>query len=314
MHLLFYILLGQIARTAATLSNRTIDDTKGDIVSGLLPVYSPAASFSLNSNCSKCSVKLDPSQVFDGTWHDSSQLPGGKPVSITLSFHGTAIYVFCILANAVKNAVTNSDFLFSLDGLPRGRFTHEPSSSPDYTYGANVFSAHGLELGPHELVLATDNSTGSLLLFDYAIYTFEDKIEVTQTTATATVTSTVLATSTAKSQSSSTASISVSLPSSAGPSPITSSTPASAASRTPTPALARILPATLIPILLVALIGAGLYRRHAHYKREVEKTRAHPPEPAWVCFADPDAAPPRTKAAGDPRTPPPDYRSGASQA
>ncbi|KAJ7694651.1 hypothetical protein B0H17DRAFT_1009221, partial [Mycena rosella] len=120
MHLpwLYVLLLLQVPLSAAILSNRTIDDTNGDSVSGLLPVYSPAAHFSPNSNCPTCSVKLDPTQVFDGTWHDSSQLPGGQPVSITLSFHGTAIYVFCVLANAVKNAITTSDFVFTLDGVP----------------------------------------------------------------------------------------------------------------------------------------------------------------------------------------------------
>ncbi|KAJ7464469.1 hypothetical protein FB451DRAFT_1042421 [Mycena latifolia] len=169
--MLLFILLAQVALSTAKLWNRTIDDTNGDSVSGLLPVYSPAANFSSNSNCSTCTVKLDPTLVFDGTWHDSSQVPGGAPVSITLIFHGTAIFVFCVLANALEDAVTNSDFVFSLDGSPNDRFTHEPSSSPDYNYGVNVFSAHGLEQGPHEVVLTTNNSAGSLLLFDYAIYT-----------------------------------------------------------------------------------------------------------------------------------------------
>ncbi|KAJ7694654.1 hypothetical protein B0H17DRAFT_931545 [Mycena rosella] len=170
MCLLFCILL-QVTLSTATLWNRTIDDTNGNSVSGQLPVYSPAGYFSPNSNCAACTVKLDSTQVFDGTWHDSSQLDKGPPVSITLSFTGIAIYVFCVLANNVENTVTTSDIIFSLDGAPQGRFTHEPSSSPDYIYGANVFTAQGLEQGLHKVVLTTDNPAGTLLLFDYAMYT-----------------------------------------------------------------------------------------------------------------------------------------------
>ncbi|KAJ7694652.1 hypothetical protein B0H17DRAFT_1199171 [Mycena rosella] len=176
MHLFLCAFFVQVALSTSTLVNRTIDDTKGDSVSGLLPIYSPPAQFSPNSNCPTCKVRLDPARVFDGTWHDSSQLRDGPPVSVALSFNGTAIYIVCVLANTVKDAVTSSDFVFTLDGSRNGSFTHKPTSSPDYIYGANVFSVNGLEQGPHEVVLTTDNSTGSLLLFDYASYTSDERI------------------------------------------------------------------------------------------------------------------------------------------
>ncbi|KAJ7181027.1 hypothetical protein C8R46DRAFT_986111 [Mycena filopes] len=165
------LLLSLIGLCLATLSNRTIDDTNGDSASELLPVYSPSSAFSNNSDCPTCTIVLDPSQVFDGTWHDSSQLPTGPPVSVTLSFHGTAIYIFCVLANTVGTTVTSSDFAFTLDGSPSGTFSHQPNSSPDFIYRANVFSVDGLKQGPHDVVLSTDNSNGTLLLFDFAIYT-----------------------------------------------------------------------------------------------------------------------------------------------
>ncbi|KAJ6614168.1 hypothetical protein B0H10DRAFT_2221630 [Mycena sp. CBHHK59/15] len=127
-----------------------------------------------NSDCTPCLVAPKPQNAFDGTWHDSSQLPGGPAVSVTLSFTGTAIYVFCILANTVPGTVTTADYAFTLDGASSGTYSHAPDSTSNYIYGANVYSAEGLEQGSHQVVVTTDNPSGSLLLFDYAVYTFDD--------------------------------------------------------------------------------------------------------------------------------------------
>ncbi|KAJ7117458.1 hypothetical protein C8R44DRAFT_790759 [Mycena epipterygia] len=326
--LLFYIFLTRVALCIANLSNRTIDDTRGDSETGLLPVYSPVANFSLNSNCSTCSIKLDPAQVFDGTWHDSSQLRDGPPVSITLSFNGTAIYVFCVLANAVEHTVTTSDFLFTLDGSARDTFTHEPSSSPDFIYQANVFSATGLKQGPHQVVLTTDNAAGSLLLFDFAIYTFDDGVSQTTSTVTETIAPSAAQSNTSRriKQDSSTSlspfsssavpgqdpsstvdtpspapSSSISTPSPAPSSSISTTSPVQAASppsalssaarpKKP-PILPIVLAATLAPLALILLAGVGIHRQHARYRKRVAETRVYPPEPEWVRFGDPAPQP-----------------------
>ncbi|KAJ6582082.1 hypothetical protein B0H19DRAFT_927985 [Mycena capillaripes] len=163
--LVLLLILSHAALSLGSVQTATIDDTKGDSNTGAQPVYSPATSFSLNSNCDGCSVHANPASAFDNTWHDSSQLNGAGPVSVTLSFTGTAIEVFCILA-----ASTTTDLAFTLDGSPQKPYSRTPGSSPDYIYGESVFKVDSLTQGAHQLVVATNNPSGSLLLFDYAKY------------------------------------------------------------------------------------------------------------------------------------------------
>ncbi|KAJ7117433.1 hypothetical protein C8R44DRAFT_626506 [Mycena epipterygia] len=165
------LLLTHATLSIGTITSATIDDSSGDSLNpGVMPVYSPPSAFSLNSDCSGCLIKADPAQAFDGTWHDSSQLPGEASVSITLSFTGTGIDVFCILANTVQGAATTTDLAFTLDGSPQQPFSHTPDSTFSYLYNQNVLSVSGLAQASHQLVITTDSS-GSLLLFDYARYT-----------------------------------------------------------------------------------------------------------------------------------------------
>ncbi|KAJ7052142.1 hypothetical protein C8F01DRAFT_1236659 [Mycena amicta] len=134
----------------AKLQSRIIDDTNGDPATGIFPFYSPANEFSLNSNCSACKVILDPSQVHDSTWHDGTQFLGGSPVSIVLSF--------------------------TVDGKAAATFLHTPSTSTDYIYNAKVFEVDGLDQSNHTVILSTNSASGSLMLFDFANYTFDDGV------------------------------------------------------------------------------------------------------------------------------------------
>ncbi|KAF7356205.1 hypothetical protein MVEN_00951900 [Mycena venus] len=168
---LLFILLTHVSLSSGSVLTAIIDDTAGDSrPGGTPPVYS--GSFSLNSNCDGCTVHPDPASAYDGTWHDSSQFGGAPPVSVTLSFNGIGIDVFCIMANVVPGASTATSLAFTLDGTPQQKpFTHDPDpANPEYEYGVNVFSISGLSQSDHELVVATNNPSGSLLLFDYAQY------------------------------------------------------------------------------------------------------------------------------------------------
>ena len=81
--------LGYLAQfSAATLTNRTIDDQNGDSVTGVVPIFLPAGSWSQGSDCQGCFVQLDTTQVHDGTWHDTTYTPGGDPKIINISFNG----------------------------------------------------------------------------------------------------------------------------------------------------------------------------------------------------------------------------------
>jgi hypothetical protein len=73
-------------------SNRTIDDQKGDSVTGAVPVRAPVGGWSLGP-CETCFVKPDPSLAFDHTWLDAT-VAAGDVRNITLSFTGTSTFVF----------------------------------------------------------------------------------------------------------------------------------------------------------------------------------------------------------------------------
>jgi hypothetical protein len=92
----------------------------------------------------------------------------------TFGFLGTTIDVFCILANQIPGADTTTDLAFTLDGSTQKPFSHNPDSTSDYEYGVNVFNMSGLTQSAHQLVIATNNPSGSLLLFDYARYRLGD--------------------------------------------------------------------------------------------------------------------------------------------
>ncbi|KAJ7879231.1 hypothetical protein B0H14DRAFT_2341560 [Mycena olivaceomarginata] len=166
---LSFILFTHIALSSGSVLPATIDDTTGDSLTGAQPSYS--GSFSANSNCDGCLVHPDPQRAHGGTWHDSSQFGGAPPVSVTLSFTGIGIDVFCILANTVPGAVTTTDLAFTLDGSSQKPFSHTSDSTSDFEYGVKVFTVGGLSQGAHQLIIATNNPSGSLLLFDYAEYT-----------------------------------------------------------------------------------------------------------------------------------------------
>ena len=70
-------------------TNRTIDDTAGDSVTGALPLYSPAGGWS-NQDCTSCALHpSEMSQIFDGTWHSTLQHPSDVDQhSVSVSFSG----------------------------------------------------------------------------------------------------------------------------------------------------------------------------------------------------------------------------------
>ncbi|KAJ7906333.1 hypothetical protein B0H13DRAFT_1619514, partial [Mycena leptocephala] len=151
------------------LSNRTIDDTKGDPITGFLPIYAPESHWNLGTNCSGCLVQPDIGQLFDYTWHDTTQGDGGVSSSVTLNFTGTAIYLFCVVPNTIPFATTLVDLKFTLDGALIGTYTHIPGSSADILYSVPVLSSQDLNNEAHTLIAET--ASNSLFVFDFAMYT-----------------------------------------------------------------------------------------------------------------------------------------------
>ncbi|KZT24560.1 hypothetical protein NEOLEDRAFT_1094376 [Neolentinus lepideus HHB14362 ss-1] len=173
----------------ATLTNRTIDDQYGDEVSGLVPGYSPAASWAQGSTCTGCFIHADPSQAYRGTWHDSTHTPGdAEPRVIYISFNGTAIYAYCILANYVQYTTTLTNLTFRLDGNGVGEnYVHVPTTSTSFQYNVPVYVNDSIPNGQHTLEIeATGDTNSSLVLFDYATYTYDSDPVSSSTSASAT--------------------------------------------------------------------------------------------------------------------------------
>ncbi|KZT74166.1 hypothetical protein DAEQUDRAFT_761603 [Daedalea quercina L-15889] len=178
----------------ALLTNRTIDDTYGDLVTNLQVAYT--SNWNPGQACSGCAVQPNKAEAFSGTWHDTtSNNPNAtSPHSATLQFNGTAIWVNCILVNSANSSGTTifTNISFELDGAVAGTYDHvpDPSASP-YLYNITTFSNTNLDMGEHTLVMtALQGSDPSLLLFDWAQYTFDDG-QPTSTSSSFSSTSTV---------------------------------------------------------------------------------------------------------------------------
>jgi hypothetical protein len=79
----------------AAVMTRIIDDETGDSVTGVLPVYSPPDAWVYGPTCgTNCHVGdaqyvlVDTTNVYGGSWHETTYGPGRTPPSISLSFTG----------------------------------------------------------------------------------------------------------------------------------------------------------------------------------------------------------------------------------
>ncbi|KAJ7191770.1 hypothetical protein GGX14DRAFT_528638 [Mycena pura] len=160
--------LTHFSRCFAAISNRTIDDTYGDAITGFIPIYT-SANWNVGQNCSRCFVRPDPHQAFDSSWHDITYYVGDEPPSVTLEFTGTAIYLFSIVPNTVREALTNVSLQFILDGVPVGTYAHTMDDSSTFEYSVPVLSLENLLNEPHTLF--AEPIAPSLFLLDRAIYT-----------------------------------------------------------------------------------------------------------------------------------------------
>ncbi|EJD35765.1 hypothetical protein AURDEDRAFT_175161 [Auricularia subglabra TFB-10046 SS5] len=161
------------------LLNVTIDDTLGDNLSGEKPEYKgkdwrPRSVG--GTPCTVCSAQPDPTFVVNGTWHDQLTFSGEEPATISFTFSGTAVYVFCIVPNGIPLTPINVTRLsFYLDDSVSGSYLHHVDKTLDqYLYNQLVFNRDDLTAGNHTLRIANQPAdTGSLILFDYAVYTTE---------------------------------------------------------------------------------------------------------------------------------------------
>ncbi|KAF8875770.1 hypothetical protein BD779DRAFT_1449859 [Infundibulicybe gibba] len=159
--------------TGGAPSNRTIDDTNGDSVTGVRPVYLPAGPWG-DASCGGCAIQPDPNRAFQRTWTAATFHPELESISINFEFQGTAVYVFFINANTQATGVTTlTECDFYIDGFHSSSYRHAPTTSTELDYNVLAFSLTGLVNSDHQINIVTANKNYSTFLnFDYAMYTY----------------------------------------------------------------------------------------------------------------------------------------------
>ncbi|KAH9922671.1 uncharacterized protein B0H18DRAFT_508385 [Fomitopsis serialis] len=180
--LLLFVATG--ARAIGTTTNRTIDDFYGDSATGAIPLYSDGWNY--GPQCSGCFIQPAIGETFDQSWHDVTASPTDPaPKTVTLSFNGTAIWVYGVVPNYVEYATTLVNVSFELDGKVVGLYTHAPSASVGYIYNVTLYSNTAIANGQHTLVMTPQReSNSSYLAFDWAQYTFEDVVSSSSSATT----------------------------------------------------------------------------------------------------------------------------------
>ncbi|OJT04542.1 hypothetical protein TRAPUB_4812 [Trametes pubescens] len=180
---LCFSVFSALSIVSAISVNRTIDDEKGDSVTGALPVYGPSSGTGANwfqgLLCVHCTMLpnkvVDISQTFDGTWHDSTYHPGDPDHTLDAQFTGTAIYVYFIVPNFVAYTTTLVNLSFSIDGTFHNQYEHIPDlSTSTIGYQTLVFHTTNLVNMDHNIQVRAGGDNASLLLFDNMIYTVEE--------------------------------------------------------------------------------------------------------------------------------------------
>ncbi|KAL4266469.1 hypothetical protein AB1N83_003325 [Pleurotus pulmonarius] len=158
---------------AAVPRNVTIDDELGDELTGHRPKFSPLHGWAQGAMCDGC-LRLDAGQTVQRTWHDYTRRSNETSAAVSFPFTGTALFVYCILANSLPGITTLADYSFILDGAEVGRFIHVPEIGSDFQYNVLVYSNTSMLNGNHTFQLVADsNFNDTLILFDYAQYTVD---------------------------------------------------------------------------------------------------------------------------------------------
>ncbi|PIL31266.1 hypothetical protein GSI_05964 [Ganoderma sinense ZZ0214-1] len=167
-----------IVPVSATLLNITVDDTDGDASGGSTLSFSPHAMWSEGQDCPGCNVHsgntsgtVDVSQVFDGTWHDSTYHPGDLDHTVSVSFTGTAVYVYNIIANQIPYTTTLTNLTFWINSDLVGSYVHIPENTTALEYNVLVYSNTSLPNGQHFFTMSAGGPNASLILFDRLVYT-----------------------------------------------------------------------------------------------------------------------------------------------
>ena len=143
-------------------------------------------------NCTICAIQpseLAVDQILDQTWHHGTYFIG-TPISVEVTFTGTAVYVYNVVPNTLPGADTQVNISFAIDGETVGTFFHPNDSSSIILYNHLVYSHASLSNTPHTLVMSASGDQESLIFFDYLLFTTDvDNPSSSPTSSTAPTTS-----------------------------------------------------------------------------------------------------------------------------
>ena len=113
--------------------------------------------------CSTCLIVLDPTQVYNGTWHDASC----SGCSASISFSGTSGTLYGIIPESIAPDYTlPNNYSFVLNGKDSGFTLFD--RGVDYIYHSPLFSFASLD--PLTTSTLTVYSWAGSLLLDYLVY------------------------------------------------------------------------------------------------------------------------------------------------
>jgi len=177
------IVLFFIPTSLAVLVNVTIDDTLGDFETGRLITYIPDGEWNVGPSCISCAAtgQLDRNMIHGGTWHDgiankSPVVSSPQQLLASVPFYGSAVYVYCIIANTKDYPNGNTDMTFLVDSQPAGEYIRQPTGDNTFQYNVLVFASQSLPHGNHTLTIQNGHIGGpmSLVLLDYIVYSYDN--------------------------------------------------------------------------------------------------------------------------------------------
>ncbi|CCM02805.1 uncharacterized protein FIBRA_04916 [Fibroporia radiculosa] len=182
-HLLRSTVIFALLKNVSSVSmNATIDDENGDSVTGAKPIYS-GTNWNYGPGCPGCKAQPDIDDTFDRSWHDFTAHPTDTgPHTITLTFTGTAIWIYCVIPNYIEGVTTLTNVSINLDGKDVDLYTHMPlEDTTEMYYNVSIYTNTDLANAMHTVVLMpTYEVNASIILFDWAQYTYEEDPPSTQ--------------------------------------------------------------------------------------------------------------------------------------
>lgn len=194
--LVSWLLFTQVIRAEPV--NRSIDDQYGDPFGGGIVQY--RSDWQQGAECGGCFATPDRAFAFNHTWHDSTADGGRGPRELTLTFNGawsslriseqqttkadevgkylhgplgSALYVYFILDDhIISDSTTATSFNITLNGRFVDSFEYNPNGTAEFIYNSLVYFVENLDNHTSTVVLNSSGDPPSLLLFDYAIYTY----------------------------------------------------------------------------------------------------------------------------------------------